>query len=59
MVGGSLRVHISEDEAVISSAGTNQWKGWSSNVSASMGMGAFKMTEALTFALDVISKPLD
>jgi Ca2+-binding RTX toxin-like protein len=53
--GFSASAYLKGNEVVISFAGTNQAMDWASNVPAGVGLGAFQITEALTFALDVIA----
>jgi len=53
--GFSASAYLRGDEVVISFAGTNQAMDWASNVPAGVGLGAFQITEALTFALDVMA----
>lgn len=54
--GFSASAYLKGDEVVISFAGTNQAADWASNVPAGVGLGAFQITEALAFALDVMAQ---
>ncbi len=54
--GFSASAYIRGAEVVIAFAGTNEAVDWGSNIPAAAGLGALQMTEALTFALDVMSK---